>query len=340
MDSASNSDDDDVVELPDYSDDIDISECLRLQHAELEMLTSMFPEALTLSDEESVAMFQSFVENLDDVVDIFQTQLPPNLSFDLKLQLDAVVAEEICSSDKKSCDDVVELSVTLPSLYPRLPPAVMLRTKFSKIQEGRLRRSIDAFLASQPEGELYVANLIEFVKEGIEGVFNANDGEEDVTKEGSSSKSELADKMVRMWIYSHHIYSMQKRKFILEWSRELDLTGFSMPGKPGIVCVEGREQAVDEIWTRLRKLNWKRLAIKERETISEGSTGDGDVGCSSGKLLKNQGLKFDDFEEISFDVKQGQGRNYHMDMGKFLEFLKSHDCERIFRLYFGVDGSS
>merc|ERR1712176_1540576 len=121
----------------------------------------------------------------------------------------------------------------------------------------------------------------------------ANDGGEDKEEAGTSSDS--PKRLIRLWIYSHHIYSMQKRKLILEWCRELALTGFSMPGKPGIVCAEGLDHS------------------KEKD-----------------------GRKFADFEEISFDVKQGQGRNYHMDMGKFLDFLKSHDCESIFKLYFGV----
>ena len=136
-------------------------------------------------------------------------------------------------------------------------------------------------------------------------------------------------------LFSFLSFSMQKRKFILEWSRELALTGFSMPGKPGIVCAEGLESSVDELWTRLRKLNWKRLAIIEREPIIAPSSETNDHHSK-----EKAGRKFADFEEISFDVKQGQGRNYHMDMGKFLDFLKSHDCERIFKLYFGVDGSS
>ena len=125
---------------------------------------------------------------------------------------------------------------------------------------------------------------------------------------------------------------MHKRKPIVEWARELDLNGFSMPGKPGIVCVEGLESSVDEFWTRLRKLNWKRLAVKERETLTDDADND--------FVDPRRGRKFTEFEEISFDVKQGHGRNYHMDMGKFLEFLKRYDCERIFKLYFGVDGSS
>merc|ERR1719414_2192627 len=124
----------------------------------------------------------------------------------------------------------------------------------------------------------------------------ANDGGDDKEEVGTSSGS--PKRLIRLWIYSHHIYSMQKRKLILEWCRELALTGFSMPGKPGIVCAEGLEASVDELWTRLRKLNWKRLAVKEREFI--GLTPEVD-----GQSKEKDGRKFADFEEISFDVKQG-----------------------------------
>ena len=54
----------------------------------------------------------------------------------------------------------------------------------------------------------------------------------------------------RMWIYSHHIYSKEKRKCILEWAKELHLTGFSMPGKPGVICVEGIQENCEDYWQR------------------------------------------------------------------------------------------
>lgn len=54
----------------------------------------------------------------------------------------------------------------------------------------------------------------------------------------------------RLWIYSHHIYNKSKRKNMLDWARELGLSGFSMPGKPGVVCVEGLQPACEEFWAR------------------------------------------------------------------------------------------
>ena len=48
----------------------------------------------------------------------------------------------------------------------------------------------------------------------------------------------------REFIKFHHIYNKHKRRDILAWAQELNLTGFSLPGKPGIVCVEGHELEV------------------------------------------------------------------------------------------------
>ena len=59
-----------------------------------------------------------------------------------------------------------------------------------------------------------------------------------------------ASTLTRLWIYSHHIYNKDKRKCILEWARELNLSGFSMPGKPGVVCVEGPQELCEDYWQR------------------------------------------------------------------------------------------
>ena len=58
------------------------------------------------------------------------------------------------------------------------------------------------------------------------------------------------DTFSRFWIFSHHIYSKTKRKMILEWSKELKLSGFSMPGKPGVIFAEGYMEHCEEYWKR------------------------------------------------------------------------------------------
>ena len=55
---------------------------------------------------------------------------------------------------------------------------------------------------------------------------------------------------------------------------ECNLSGFCLPGKPGVICVEGRLDKVAEWWTVVRNWNWKKITVKiqEEEDVSrEGS---------------------------------------------------------------------
>ena len=67
---------------------------------------------------------------------------------------------------------------------------------------------------------------------------------ESVTSLSTSSILNNNEKTVCLWIISHHIRSPIKRRLILEWSKELELTGCYMPGRPGLVIVEGEETKV------------------------------------------------------------------------------------------------
>ena len=123
----------------------------------------------------------------------------------------------------------------------------------------------------------------------------------------------------RLWIYSHHIYNIEKRRNIVKWAHELNLNGFSMTGKPGIICVEGQESDVDEYWTRLRNLTWKRLQMKEKELL-------GDI---------NENLRFNQFQELEFLLdNSGKG-----DFGQLYQYLQDRKLEKMFNLYFGFDGT-
>ena len=69
----------------------------------------------------------------------------------------------------------------------------------------------------------------------------------------------------RLWIHSHHIYNKNKRKFLIETADQLELSGFSCPGKPGFICVEGPGEDCDEFWTRVRQLTWQKITVIVRQ---------------------------------------------------------------------------
>ena len=130
----------------------------------------------------------------------------------------------------------------------------------------------------------------------------------------------------RLWIYSHHIYNREKRRTIIDTARELDLTGFSAPGKPGIICVEGHKPNADNFWQQVRSLQWQRITLKHREDCAVSP----DV---------NSLRRFENFEEKCFvNPQAGSGHGTHLDRGQLLQFLQQHGCKDVFQYYFGIDG--
>ena len=68
----------------------------------------------------------------------------------------------------------------------------------------------------------------------------------------------------------HHIKSLTKRKHIVEWAGELKLGGFSKPGFPGIVVIEGLEEDAAEYVQRLKRLRWQAMAVRAEDTCHVG----------------------------------------------------------------------
>ena len=221
----------------------------------------------------------------------------------------------------------IEVVCNLPHEYPSVPPVVFTRSpSMDKNNHRKLNEDLQDFITSIDRGELCIYSVIEWIQENLCNYVCDNSGEDNSDR--TKPKQEEDTVFTQLWIYSHHIYSKFKRRDIIDWAEELKLTGFSLPGKPGVVCVEGYSRPVDEYWHRLRRLNWKRLAIKEKIDL--------DIGLEDIAKFR----KFSNFEEKVFDVRGGKGREYHMDLGMFHTFLEQHGFGHIFHIYFGVDGKS
>lgn len=146
----------------------------------------------------------------------------------------------------------------------------------------------------------------------------------DCESETCSFKQQPQD-FSRLWIYSHHIYNKAKRRTILDQARDLNLTGFCAPGKPGVVCVEGRQHDVDEFWQHLRNMQWQRITAVHRENFVATTQSEFD-----------DMRRFKSFKEMCFESQGGAGHGTHMDRGQLLQFLVDHNCGDVFQLYFGV----
>ncbi|XP_014787219.1 RWD domain-containing protein 2B [Octopus bimaculoides] len=288
-------------------ENVDIREMLELQLAEVEMLNSMYPDENEFKLEEPIAVrnIQSFLNGK-----IKYEYLYSRIGFTVYLH------------PAPECN--LEVVCHLPHEYPTVRPEIFIRSpNMPKENLKELKDATDDYMQTIEAGDICIGIILQWLEENASKYMGKVEEKPEITNDGKVDKL-----FVRLWIYSHHIFSKFKRRDLIDWGQELKLSGFSMPGKPGVICVEGHSSQVEEFWYRVRRLNWRKIAIKEKEEIDMG---DADV---------EQFCKFCAFEEKVFDARAGKGREYHMDLGKFYEFLEKKDLGYIFSLYFGVEGKS
>jgi len=204
----------------------------------------------------------------------------------------------------------------------------------SSTQQHRLNSSLQEFVCRTTHDSLSCGVLNEIIQWIIDNFAHYTDKSDNTSSSsGTGSDSSVQKDKVsstgdfsRLWIYSHHIYNRDKRRAIIDAARELDLTGFSAPGKPGVICVEGCKSRADNFWQQIRSLQWQRITL---------------IHCEDCSLLSDVDSlrRFQTFEEKCFvNPHSATGHGTHLDRGQLLQFLQQHGCKDVFRFYFGIDG--
>lgn len=201
----------------------------------------------------------------------------------------------------------------VPIAFGIYPTSETVRLKFRIIKsdfdvkhEKLLNEQVnDSLEDSYMEGEQNVLHVIETIKDCHEKVaVLAAEARQEETQRPSSASGRL----LRYYIYSHHIYSKTKRKNICLYANEKKLFGFSKPGKPGVIVIEGDERYVKEWWRIVRSWNWQHIEVKHEEFV----------------------------DEIIFDspVKELEST----DLSDLNKLLLNKGLDGIFKRFFGVDG--
>jgi len=207
----------------------------------------------------------------------------------------------------------INISVKLPKEYPAFRPELSITSeKMSRNELTDVKSELNGFISTLEFNEQILLEIILWLKENVGYYYK---GDTDAQRKSSSVK-ETNEELTEMWLYMHHIYSKHKRKDIRDWSSDYRLTGFCLPGKPGVVYIEGLTSNVEAFYERLRSLQWKSIKCRHREICVKRI--------------------FMDFQELSFDP-QG-ARNYHMDFGLFYKFLTDNNLGHMFKELFGVEG--
>jgi len=291
--------------MADVSFSIDVyCENYEMQVAEIEILQSMFADPGELDiDPRLVHDVVNWV-NREDKSDL--EPFPAPIEFIVRLKCD---------------EKMMEVIVALPPEYPKILPEVYIRSNhLSRTNQTLINEEIGSFLENETlQEEPNIVPVISWIQEHAKEYFVANDK----TNIDAKPNMVLSGKFLRYWIYSHHIYSKNKRKNLRDLALELGLTGFCMPGKPGIICIEGILEHVADWWTVVRNWNWKKITVKVQEELDDQSE-------------KNEKKNlFERFEEIGL-LKDCQ-RGNHMDMGEFYRYLEAVNSAWVFKDLFGIE---
>lgn len=290
---------DDDVEVTDVGSLIKI--CLRKQLDELEMLTSIYcnPGELKIDDHSITADINEFLDG--------------RLT-DLNRQLDYTIMLEHNNSK-------IYVTFQLPHLYPRSKLAnISVRScLFNKIEENELKKMLEEFLDTVDKTEVYSYEVLTWIQDNVDRFIGIQ------ANQTKSADGKTSIEFERLWIYSHHLRSKTKRQAIVKSARQLNLTGFSRPGKPGIICVEGWKRNTEDFWKYIRSMVWKKISIRTSEVKT----------IDSGDL--DSVRKFPNFTEQMFAQDDDAQQEVQMDMSMFMKFLEKYDCSYMRKELFGFE---
>ncbi|KRZ15342.1 RWD domain-containing protein 2B [Trichinella zimbabwensis] len=280
-------------------------DCFKMQLDEITVLRSMFrePEELTFDNVENLSELEAIVENETALLE--NTSLE-SVSFSLKL--------------KNETNCTLVLNVELPSTYPLCqPPVVVIRCSSLDCHKlDALNAQLHQYISSRFAQAPFLYDIAQWICETKISTDEAPVDEELVVST-TNEQPEESNVFCRYWIYSHHIYNKVKRRGMLELAKQLDLTGFCLPGKPGVVCVEGDQRDCIQFWKQVRKWTWKKISLKHVEEED------------SNLFVR----KFGTFEELNFATQPG---SRHMDFGLLYKFMVDHGCGDMFNFCFGMQG--
>ncbi|XP_018784493.1 PREDICTED: RWD domain-containing protein 2A [Bactrocera latifrons] len=286
-------------------------QCITKQLEEVDLLSSIYctPGEMHILDASVISDFHDFLKT--------PIVVPTNV---LKAHLDYIITVSVLHGKSK---EKVDIRIELPNLYPLLENAIVtiFSTLLGKAKEQHLKREIEKYINTMDKSECYVFQVVSWLQDELNDLISRDGSEFEVKKQAAADENETALECERLWIYSHHIKSKKKRQEIQRVARNMDLSGFLRPGKPGIICVEGVRAHTQEFWRVIKAMHWQHITICKSELWQ-------------GKL--EQRRRFDGFKEQLFcdDLDNEEGV---MNMALFIKYLETHKSGYMKKELFGLE---
>jgi hypothetical protein len=241
-------------------------ELVELQIGQIDLLLAMYPDEIILADDAQRVL--GILRHGDAATAQTVLKITPNASVFLDLPIEG----------DSSSPRTLRLDLGVPFMYdghepPLDPPEVKVRVQqppwLSKIVTSHLMTSL-------PEGE-DLLGTIEHIRETATRFLS------DSEKNTSEKDATIAESgpLVRVWFYFPSISTRSKRDDFITYAPHYHLTGFLYAGKPGLLCVEGGSQSIDDYMKFIKTESWgdipahhKKVSERHRERCEKRVFGD------------------------------------------------------------------
>ncbi|XP_022652675.1 RWD domain-containing protein 2A-like isoform X2 [Varroa destructor] len=261
-----------------------------------------------------------FLENLYGFVKLSPHSVCEEFQAFVNGELDDVHNQLTCVILAKDKSPPVEVEVTLPHTYPNseLRLRASVRSINSRVNNRDLQEFVNLICEQHEPGTYCISFIIDYVNTKC-----AENPDGDLPDQGptfsAQNSRDTPVESYRVWLLSHHIYDKVKRRKLVELSLERSLGGFCLPGKPGVICLEGDPNECAQAIAIIKSWKWRKIGVKFEEKC--------------GKHFRFNGV----FKELTCNkANQGAGKRLHMDLGVFLNYLEARDLKFAFYELFGI----
>lgn len=233
---------------------------LEIQAGQINLLLAMYPDEVVIEESSQKVLDEllQFMENSQK-----KWNLSPNISVLLRLSIESISGH----------DEALYLDITFPLTdreyeNPHEPPPARIRIR----QPSWLSKAATAQLMQSAPGE-DLFGTIEQVKQAAVQQLEASQGQ---TSAQVSTEATMKgpSPLVRVWFYFPSISTRSKRDDFIKHAPAYHLTGFLHAGKPGLLCVEGASQSIDDYMKFIKTESWgdipshhKKVSERHRESI-------------------------------------------------------------------------
>ena len=235
---------------------------LEIQVGQINLLLAMYPDDVVIEENSQKLLnhLQRYTEGSEANSSISQ-----NVSVLLRVPIESNFGHE----------EALQLDITFPftdveNENAHEPPPARIRIR----QPSWLSRTATAQLMRGVQGE-DLFGTIEQVKETAIRQLEASKNSSSL-QASHEATAKVPNSFVRVWFYFPSISTRSKRDDFIKYAPSYDLTGFLHAGKPGLLCVEGAPQSIDDYMKFIKTESWgdipshhKKVSERHRESIEQ-----------------------------------------------------------------------